>query len=132
MSKGLIEPEPRSTNATRYRGKKKTLGWNDWKDVQQNISLVILARKTFQTEKAVFLQEEENGGMANRLKELEDERNRLARTSSQQQIQIDKFKKLAEDAKGKAESLETQLSSTRKVVLALLSNLKKNTTKNLI
>ena len=53
--------------------------------------------------------------MSGRLKELEEERNRLARTSAQQQTQIDKYKKLAEDARGKAESLETQLSATKKV-----------------
>ncbi len=50
------------------------------------------------------------------MKELTEERNRIARTSAQQQQQIDKYKKLADDAKGKVDSLETQLSSTRKVM----------------
>ncbi len=61
-------------------------------------------------------QDEEKTGIASRVKELEEERNRLARTSSQQQGQIDKYKKLADDSRSKAESLETQLSTTRKVL----------------
>ena len=50
-----------------------------------------------------------------RIKDLEEEKNRFSRSNAAQQIQIDKYKKLAEDAKGKADSLENQLSSLRKV-----------------
>ena len=53
--------------------------------------------------------------MAMTTKEMEEERNRLQRTNTAQQTQIDKLKRLADDAKGKAESLESELSSVRKV-----------------
>ena len=49
------------------------------------------------------------------MKDIEEERNRLLRTSSSQQQQIDKHKKLAEDARGKVDSLESQLSTMKKV-----------------
>ena len=50
-----------------------------------------------------------------RLKELEEERGRLHRTNAAQQNQMDKYKKLAEDARSKSDSQETQLTAVRKV-----------------
>lgn len=47
---------------------------------------------------------------------MEDERGRLYRTNATQQSQIEKFKKIAEDAQGKSDSLENQLSGLRKVM----------------
>ena len=63
----------------------------------------------------IFLQDEANSGLTSRIKELEEERGRLHRTNASQQSQIDKFKSMAEEAKGKSDSLETQLSGVRKV-----------------
>lgn len=51
----------------------------------------------------------------NKIKEADNERNRLQRTNAAQQTQIDKYKRLADDAKGKAESLDSQYSSVKKV-----------------
>ena len=61
-------------------------------------------------------QDEENTSLAGRVKELEEERGRLHRTNAAQATQLDKFKKIAEDSKGKAESLETQLTANKKVI----------------
>ncbi|ESP02591.1 hypothetical protein LOTGIDRAFT_199612 [Lottia gigantea] len=58
--------------------------------------------------------EEENHGVASRLKEIEEERNRLHRTVASQQTQIDKYKKIAEDSKNVSDSLQNQLSALRK------------------
>lgn len=46
---------------------------------------------------------------------MEDERGRLNRSHQSQVSQIDKYKKLAEEAKRKNDGLETQLSGLRKV-----------------
>ena len=61
------------------------------------------------------LQEEEKSVLNGRLKELEEERGRLHRTNAAQQNQMDKYKKLAEDARSKSDSQETQLTAVRKV-----------------
>ncbi|XP_041356069.1 testis-expressed protein 9-like [Gigantopelta aegis] len=58
--------------------------------------------------------DEESNRLATRLKDLEEERGRLVRTGASQQTQIDKYKKMAEDAKNKSESAETQLAGLRK------------------
>ncbi|KAK3095280.1 hypothetical protein FSP39_012666 [Pinctada imbricata] len=58
--------------------------------------------------------DEANTVLSSRIKELEDERGRLHRTNASQQTQIDKFKSIAEEAKGKSDSLDTQLASVRK------------------
>ncbi len=50
-----------------------------------------------------------------RMKELEEERLHLHRTNATQQTQIEKYKQLSQDAKGKADSLDSQLTSTKKV-----------------
>ena len=72
----------------------------------------------------IELQEEESSEKAVRVKELEEERGRLTRTNAAQTTQIDKFKKLAEDCKSKADSLETQLTATKKVHIVLVELLK--------
>ncbi|XP_033729554.1 testis-expressed protein 9-like, partial [Pecten maximus] len=59
-------------------------------------------------------QDEQNNSIGSRIKELEDERGRLHRTNASQQTQIDKYKKMAEDAKTKSDSSESQLVSLRK------------------
>ncbi|OWF49322.1 testis-expressed protein 9-like [Mizuhopecten yessoensis] len=58
--------------------------------------------------------DEENNSVNSRIKELEDERGRLHRTNASQQTQIDKYKRMAEDARTKSESSETQLVALRK------------------
>ncbi|KAL8558710.1 hypothetical protein ACOMHN_037803 [Nucella lapillus] len=58
--------------------------------------------------------EEERSGLSGRVKELEDERGRLHRTNAAQQTQMDKFRRLADEARGKSDSQETQLSALRK------------------
>jgi len=63
----------------------------------------------------LVFQDEGNNTMRDRIKELEDERGRLHRTNAAQQMQIDKFKKIAEDAKSKSDSSESQLAGLRKV-----------------
>ena len=61
------------------------------------------------------LQEESLTSLTRRLKEAEEERARLTRSASTQQQNIDKYRKLADDARGKAESLEAQLAGVKKV-----------------
>ncbi|XP_050396349.1 testis-expressed protein 9 isoform X2 [Patella vulgata] len=58
--------------------------------------------------------EEENQQVVSRSKETEEEKNRLHRTVASQQTQIDKYKKIAEDAKSVSDSLQNQLSALRK------------------
>lgn len=61
------------------------------------------------------LQDETNTGLSSRIKELEEERGRLHRTNASQQSQMDKYKKMAEEARSKSESMEGQLTAVRKV-----------------
>merc|ERR1719239_507084 len=72
--------------------------------------------------------DEENKSYAQKVKDIEEERNRLLRTSSSQQQQIDKHKKLAEDARGKVDSLESQLSTMKKELEQLKRNQKQHQT----
>ena len=53
--------------------------------------------------------------MRGRLKELEEERSRVMRQTNTQQQNIDKYRKIADDAKSKTDSLEGQLAAARKV-----------------
>ena len=68
----------------------------------------------FQIILALF-QDEEVTKLSSQVKQTDEERSRLAHTCTTQQTQMDKFKKMADEAKNKAESLETQLSAQRKV-----------------
>ncbi|XP_013385699.1 testis-expressed protein 9 isoform X2 [Lingula anatina] len=72
--------------------------------------------------------EEENNALLQRVKELDDDRNRLQRTNSTQQTQIDKYKRLADDAKGKSDSLENQLTGLRKELDSLKRSQKQQST----
>ncbi|XP_064645510.1 testis-expressed protein 9-like [Lineus longissimus] len=58
--------------------------------------------------------DEENSSLLVKLKDAEDERLRFSRTASQQQGQIEKYKKLSEESKAKADLLENQLNSNKK------------------
>ncbi|XP_048749432.2 testis-expressed protein 9-like isoform X2 [Ostrea edulis] len=58
--------------------------------------------------------DETNSGLSSRIKELEEERGRLHRTNAAQQSQMDKYKKIAEEARGKSESMDSQLAAVRK------------------
>ncbi|XP_077993724.1 testis-expressed protein 9-like isoform X2 [Glandiceps talaboti] len=58
--------------------------------------------------------DEENGNLLGKMKEIDDERSRLHRTNQSQQTQIEKYKRLSEDAKSKSDGLENQLGSVRK------------------
>ncbi|ELU01789.1 hypothetical protein CAPTEDRAFT_132924, partial [Capitella teleta] len=49
-----------------------------------------------------------------KMKEMDEERNRLQRTNVSQQTQMQKYKRSADEAKGKADSLDVQLSAARK------------------
>jgi len=60
------------------------------------------------------VKEEENNNLCKKIKELEEDKSEQHRTNAAQQTQIDKYKKLAEDNKGKADSLDSQLVSLRK------------------
>ena len=53
--------------------------------------------------------------MGVRVKQLEEERGRLHRTSAAHLSQLDKQRKLAEDFRHKSDSLEHQLTAVRKV-----------------
>ena len=70
-----------------------------------------------------FVKDETSSELSVRLKEVEEERSRYQRTSSSQQMQIDKYKRLAEETKGKADSLDNQLSAVKKVGLMSGSSL---------
>lgn len=60
--------------------------------------------------------EEENTNLISKLKEADAECSKLNRTNATQQQQMDKYRKIADDAKGKADSVENQLASTQKEV----------------
>lgn len=50
-----------------------------------------------------------------RTKELEEERNRLQKTSTAQLSQLDKYRKLSDDRQSLVDSLETQVGALKKV-----------------
>lgn len=50
-----------------------------------------------------------------RTKELEEEKNRLQKTSAAQLTQLDKYRKLSDDRQSLVDSLETQVSALKKV-----------------
>ena len=79
------------------------------------------ALKTVLTKFAFFTflcqQEEQNSKLEVQIKEMEDDRTRLQRSSTAQQTQIEKYKRLSDEAKRKSEGLETQLAAVRKVCM---------------
>ena len=60
-------------------------------------------------------QDEENTGLIVKLKDAEDEKHRASRTATAQQSQIEKYKKLLDDSKNRADSLELQINGLKKV-----------------
>jgi len=66
------------------------------------------------------LQEDSLRQSESRVKELEDEKNRLQKTYTAQNTQLDKYKKLADDRQSLADSLDTQLTALNKVRLTSL------------
>ncbi|XP_074649421.1 testis-expressed protein 9-like [Tubulanus polymorphus] len=58
--------------------------------------------------------DEETTKLLTRIKTIEDENQSLNRTNQIQQTQLEKYKKLSEDLKGKSDSLENQISALRK------------------
>ena len=59
--------------------------------------------------------DDQNKTLSVKIKEMEEERGRLYRTTSAQQSQIDKFKKISEDSQVKCDTAQTQLAGLRKV-----------------
>ncbi|XP_038669470.1 testis-expressed protein 9 isoform X2 [Scyliorhinus canicula] len=58
--------------------------------------------------------DDENDSLNNRVKELEEERNKLQKTTSIQQTQIEKYKNLADEAYRKSDGLQQQVTSLQK------------------
>ncbi|KPP62738.1 hypothetical protein Z043_119058, partial [Scleropages formosus] len=58
--------------------------------------------------------EEENDSLTAKIKQVEEERNRLQRTTSVQQTQIEKQKALAEDSSRKCEGLQQEVATLKK------------------
>jgi len=50
------------------------------------------------------------------VKELDDEKNRLQKTNAAQHTQLDKYKKMSDDRQSLADSLETQVSHSTRLV----------------
>lgn len=63
----------------------------------------------------LFLQDDENAKLSAKIKELEEERARLQKTTSIQQSQIEKHRALAEESGKKCDSLQVQVSALHKV-----------------
>ncbi|XP_062601244.1 testis-expressed protein 9-like [Saccostrea cucullata] len=72
--------------------------------------------------------DEANTGLTSRIKELEEERGRMHRTNAAQQSQMDKYKKIAEEARSKSESVEGQLTAVRKELEQMKRQQKQQTT----
>ena len=66
-----------------------------------------------------LFQDTEITKFSSKVKELEEERHRLARTGAQHQTQMEKFRKMADDGRAKSEALETQLNSMKKVFVII-------------
>lgn len=58
--------------------------------------------------------DDENSSLSSKVKELEEDRSRLQRTTNIQQTQIDKYKTLAEDSNRKCDGLQQQLTALQK------------------
>ncbi|XP_072421095.1 testis-expressed protein 9 isoform X3 [Chiloscyllium punctatum] len=58
--------------------------------------------------------DDENNALRNQLKEIEEDRNKLQKTTSIQQTQIDKYKSLADEAHRKSDGLQQQVTSLQK------------------
>ncbi|KAK6476794.1 testis-expressed protein 9-like [Huso huso] len=58
--------------------------------------------------------DDENSSLSSKVKELEEDRSRLQRTTNIQQTQIDKYKTLTEDSNRKCDGLQQQLTALQK------------------
>ena len=67
-----------------------------------------------------FLQEETLHEAQTKIKEVEEERSRLQKTNAAQLTQLDKYKKLAEDTKSRADSVDTQIAGMKKVIMIFI------------
>ncbi|XP_052084639.1 testis-expressed protein 9-like [Mytilus californianus] len=74
--------------------------------------------------------DDQNKTLSVKIKEMEDERGRLYRTTSAQQAQIDKFKKISEDAQVKSDTAESQLAGLRKELDQMKRSQKQQTSTN--
>lgn len=63
----------------------------------------------------VLLQDDENAQLNAKLKEIEENRARLQRTTSIQQTQIEKQRALADESARKCDGLQLQVSALNKV-----------------
>lgn len=63
----------------------------------------------------VLLQDEENAQLNAKMKEIEEERARLQRTTGLQQTQMEKQRALAEESARKCDGLQLQVSALNKV-----------------
>ncbi|XP_071941677.1 testis-expressed protein 9-like [Antedon mediterranea] len=75
--------------------------------------------------------DDNNYKLKNQLKSVEDEKSRLHKTTSGQQAQIEKYKKMSEDGKKKIDTLEAQLAGLRKEIDSMKrSNKQSSATQN--
>lgn len=65
-----------------------------------------------------LFQDDENVKLSGKIKELEEDRARLQRTTNIQQTQIEKHKALAEDSAKKCEGLQLKVSALQKVCVS--------------
>lgn len=61
------------------------------------------------------LKDDENSTLSSKLKDLEEERARLQRTTNVQQTQVEKQRALAEESSRKCEGLQQQVAALQKV-----------------
>lgn len=64
------------------------------------------------------MQDDENAILSAKIKELEEDRARLQRTTNIQQTQIEKHKALAEESSKKCDGLQAQVSALNKVCVS--------------
>lgn len=74
-------------------------------------SQVTLAQNPF-----CVLKEDENSTLSSKLKDVEEERARLQRTTNVQQTQVEKQRALAEESSQKCEGLQQQVAALQKVL----------------
>ncbi len=63
----------------------------------------------------LFLQDDENAKLSAKIKEIEEDRARLQKTTNIQQTQIEKHRALAEESGKKCAGLQLQVSALHKV-----------------
>ncbi|KAM3625396.1 uncharacterized protein V6R79_011381 [Siganus canaliculatus] len=76
--------------------------------------LRIMQEELDQFSSEVFKKEDENANLSAKIKELEEERARLQKTTSIQQMQVEKFRALSEESGKKCDGLHLQVSALNK------------------